>query len=354
MMIQVQEKQFQYSEPWDDLVELDLHQEATLKIPVSINTLRFYNYEALFTIFCVLRQGKLEEWQLKTFFAIMNAYQAAKSRYQSAVEAAQLSAAYAPDFGRNPANNRTIEVNELKRACITLMSGQHFETFDAMAREAGPHHYPEIKLAEAEAEARFVRLFEHGLDWANMTYVFYPYFWTRKDQWLMLSKLSDDDPLFAQFLQAGSARVQVPVRVGFQDTIVNYLAGNEIWDAEGNLINFDESGTAPEFPILQELKSRLSNQFEDGAGTLTVTQGDTNVIGSGTEFTDTDIRRRIRIGKAIYVIESRADQQLQLDRPFEAASATAAAYALGPRLVGEPWEVRIPTDLVKLDDFAIN
>src|SRR5262245_46817940 len=98
----------------------------------------------------------------------MNAYQAAKSRYQGAVEAAQLSAVYAPDFGRNPANNRTIEANELKRACITLMSGQHFETFDAMAREAGPHRYPEIKLAEAEAEARFVRLFEHGLDWANM------------------------------------------------------------------------------------------------------------------------------------------------------------------------------------------
>jgi hypothetical protein len=354
LMIQVQDKQFQYSEPWDDLLELVLHQEAVSKIPVSINSLRFHNYEALFTIFCVLRKEKYEEWQLKTYFSIINAYQAAKSRYENAIQAAQLTASYSQSFGRSAANNRIIEANELKRACITLMSGQHFETFDAMMRQAGPHQYPEINLAEAEAEARFVRLFEHGLDWMNITYVFYPYFWTRKDQWVVLSQLNDDDPLFAQFLQAGSARVQVPVRIGFDGTIMNYLSGIEIWDAEGNLINFEESGTSPQLTILQELKSRLSNEFEEGVGTLALIHDDRGATGTDTAFTDADNRRRIRIGTATYVIDSVTGQTLQFDRPYEGATSNASRYALGPRLVGEPWEVRIPTDLVKLADAPIH
>ncbi|HEY6219787.1 MAG TPA: hypothetical protein VIV65_06995, partial [Gemmatimonadaceae bacterium] len=354
LVIQVQNMQLHYKEPEDDLFELALHQEATSKIPISINSLRFHNYEVLFTIFCVLRQEKYEEWQLKTYFAIMNAYEAARSRYQSALEAAALSAGYASDFGRNPANNRSVESTELKRACITMMSGQHFETFDAMSRQAGPHGYPEINLTEAEAEARFVRLFEQGLDWMNITYIFYPYFWTRKDQWPLLSQLSDDDPLFAQFLRAGSARVQVPVRIGFEDALLNYFAGVEIWDSDGNLINFDETGGSPQLPILQELKSRLSNEFEEGEGRLFLTQGDASATGTGTAFTKSDERRRIRIGTATYVIQSVEGQAVGLDRAYEGATSQSATYALGPRLVGEPWEVRVPTDLVKLADMSIS
>jgi hypothetical protein len=354
LMIQIQDKQFQYTEPWDDLLEIPLHQEATTRIPVSINSLRFHNYEVLFTVFCVLRDAKMQEWQLKTYFSIMNAYNAAKSRYENALEAARLSAGYTADFGRNPARNREVEATELKRSCISMMSGQHFDTFDAMTRRAGAHGYPEINLAEAEAEARFVRLFEHGLDWANLTYLFYPYFWTRKDQWPLLSQMSDNDPLFAQFLQAGSARVQVPVRLGFEFAILNYLSGVEIWDADGNLITMDETGTAPQLPMLQELKSRLSNEFEEGSGTLQVTQGSLEVTGTDTEFTKADERRRIRIGTVIYVIQSINDQMIRLDRDFEGESSQAAGYALGPRLVGEPWEVRVPTDLVKLDNLTFN
>jgi len=354
--IQVQDKQFQYSEPWQDLVDLTLHQEATSKIPVSINTLRFHNYEVLFTVFCVLSQRKYEEWQTKTYFAVMNAYRTALSRYQAAVEAAQLNAGYTAEYGRSPAQNRQIERTELKKSCITMMSGQHFESFDAMSRSSAPYGYPEINLPEAKAEARFIRLFEHGLDWMNLTYVFYPYFWTRKDQWIGLSQISDNDDQFEQFLQAGAARVQVPVRVGFEASTLNYFAGVEIWDAEGDLINFDEDGDAPQLSILQEMKSRLSNEYVDGLGTLEVTNGSAGAKGTGTEFGEGDERRRIRIGTAEYVIGDvdEVTQQIRFDRPFEGSSDSDTGYALGPRLVGQAWEVKIPTNLVKLSDFPVS
>src|SRR5262249_44266041 len=47
-------------------------------------------------------------------------------------------------------------------------------------------------------------------------YTMYPYFWTGRDDWPQQSRLNDPDPLFAEFLRAGAARVIVPVRPGFE------------------------------------------------------------------------------------------------------------------------------------------
>lgn len=354
LMIQIQDQQLEYSEPWQDHVTLTLRPDVTAKVPISVNSIRFYNYEVLFSVLCILRLEKMDDWRLKTFFSIMKAYETARSRYYAAIEAARLSAAYAAPNWRSPAANREIEATELKRACITLMSGQHFETFDAMARNVAPHGYPEIDLPEANAEARYVQLFEQGIDWINLTYLFYPYYWSRKDQWLTLVQLSDEDALFARFLQAGSARVQVPVRQGFETTILNYLAGVEIWNAEGNLINFDDVGPgSPHLSMIDELKSQLGNSYEEGPGTVAVTKNSAEVTGDGEQvWGDEHMRRRIRFGVETYVIVNTAGGGFTLDRPYEGDTDAGTTYALGPQLIGEPWEILIPTSLVKLDDYA--
>lgn len=355
LVIQVQDQQFFYVEPVDDGLRLNLRVEPTAKLPVSINSLRFYNYEMLVTVFCVLRRETLETWRLKTFFAIRKAYEAAKARYDNAVEAARLQSGFGEPMGRNPAANREIERAELKRACISLASGQRFETFDAMNRNVAPHGYPEIDFAEAKAEARYIGLFEQGFEWNNMTYLFYSYFWSRKDEWLALVQLADDDPLFNRFLQAGAARVQVPVRPGFEHVVLNYLSGIEIWDADGNFIASEDGDGSPlHLSIITELKNQLGNTDSQGEGTVSLTNGSDLVTGMGTQFTRDDERRRIAFGTARYEIKRwEAPDRVRLRTPYAGETEQAAGYALGPRLVGEPWEVRLPTNLVKLDDYDI-
>ena len=39
-----------------------------------------------------------------------------------------------------------------------------------------------------------------------MLYIFYPYFWGNKEDWVTISQITDDDPLYTRFLQAGAAR----------------------------------------------------------------------------------------------------------------------------------------------------
>jgi hypothetical protein len=353
MICQVQALEYAFTQPVWKNVPLD----PAAKVTVSVNTTRFYNYEFLITIFCTLTDGRREEWKLNTFFAIQNAYRAAKTKYDNAVEAARIRAGYDVSFGRNPLENREIEKTELKRACISLATGQRFDTFDAMNRHVAPFGFPEIDFAEAKAEARYIQLFEQGFEWHNLTYVFYPYFWSRKDAWPTLAQLSDGDPLFTRFLQAGAARVQVPVRLGFESSILNYLAGVNVWDGEGNLVAFDDDDPHSfHFSLLNELKSQLGNNDIAGVGTLSVTQGQAGVIGSGTAFHPVDdLRRRINIAGDIYVVKTITDaQEINLDRPYEGPTDGAATYTLGGQLIGEPWEVRLPTSLVKLDDYAIS
>jgi hypothetical protein len=56
-----------------------------------------------------------------------------------------------------------------------------------------------------------------------MTYLFYPYQWAGRSRWAELAVRTSADPLHEAFLQAGAARVVVPVREGFEHTVARYL-----------------------------------------------------------------------------------------------------------------------------------
>jgi hypothetical protein len=354
LVIQVQDKQTFYTEPTDDGFTWALRVEPTPKLSVTLNALRFHNYEMLVTVFCTLSKEKYEEWQLKTYASIMGAYADQKSRYDTAVAEARLRAEDAAVTGSNPALNRERERTELKKGCIALLTGQRFDVFDAVGRNVAPFGYPEVDFAEAKAEAPWVQAFEQAFEWNNMTYVFYPYFWGSKAEWPALAQLSDGDPLYASFLQAGAARVQVPARPGFDDQVVSYMSTKKLWTAaEGAVVSGgDGKGEDEELHIsvLDELRSQTGNNDVEGVGTVSVIQGSAAVTGDDTAFTKDDVRRRISIGGVIYVIKAFTDAtHVTLAAPYAGPSDTELPYSLGGVLVGEPWEVRLPTNLVKLD-----
>jgi hypothetical protein len=85
-----------------------------------------------------------------------------------------------------------------------------------------------------------------------------------------------------------------------------------------------------------------------------VTHDSAAVAGEATEFTSDDESRRIIIGGSTYVIGSVQDAlTITLTTPFAGVSAAGVAYATGGKLVGQPWEVKLPTDLIKLDNSLV-
>lgn len=184
----------------------------------------------------------LEAWQMETYSAIMAGYQRQKSEYDEWMADQKFDSNGVQ--GNNPLINRQIEKEELKKRCIELFSGQRFESFDAAVN--GLHNvsnYPEIHFDESRKEGLWVKYFEQVFDWSNMLYIFYPYFYGRKKNWLHIKALTNNDPIFEKFLQAGYARVVVPVRLGFEHYTIAGKQGYDCWinDNDPTLLPLENS-----------------------------------------------------------------------------------------------------------------
>lgn len=88
-----------------------------------------------------------------------------------------------------------------------------------------------------------------------MQYAFYPYFWSDYGRWEDKFKYDDPNYEFQQFMQAGSARVIVPVRLGYEEAVAHYLHTGEIWDGESP----PQIGDPLYFSIINEIKERAGH-----------------------------------------------------------------------------------------------
>jgi hypothetical protein len=199
-------------------------------IPVTVHTYRMWQWTASVEVDCQRTDRALNAWRLETHTAIMQAYLKLERDYADRLAALQTQAANAIQ-GRNPMENRAIERTELKKLALSMFTGQHFDMFGSI--RTGGYFYPEALLSEAELEGRYIRFFEQAFEWENMMYLFYPYFWGRKELWTNRALLPDADPQFAEFLRAGAARVVVPTRPGFEEAVVHFLDTGEIWEGAG-------------------------------------------------------------------------------------------------------------------------
>jgi hypothetical protein len=172
---------------------------------------------------CIRDAATLEAWRLQTYDKIATAYQALQAVYDQKVAEAHAASAESIQ-GQNPAINQSVVQAELKKLCITMMTGQHFSQFHAVTDPPDkPIHFPEVDVVEALREGPVVEFCEQAFEWQQMTYLFYPYFWGNKKNWVTMTGISDPDPLFTQFLTAGSCRVVVPVPIAYVDAVLYLL-----------------------------------------------------------------------------------------------------------------------------------
>jgi hypothetical protein len=225
---------------------LDL--EAT-SIPVFVKAYNMRSYAAAVEIECRHTPRAYTQWQHDTHAAILQGYLQKLAKYEEQVAANDVASGNVA--GQAPAANRNVERDELKRACIALLTRQHFDLFDAS--RPGSSGLPEFDFDEATDEGRYVRFFEQAFEWENMTYVFYPYFWGRKSEWIERLSYDDADPLFAAFLKAGSCRVVAPVRPGFETALDHFMSTGDTWSG-GEL----PSVTSELYlPIVEEIGDQL-------------------------------------------------------------------------------------------------
>ena len=201
-------------------------------------------YTVNITVKSKLTDAAMRKWQIKTYTTIMDTYNKLLAEYKSLLADYEDKTANIDQgggiqiTGKNPSINAEIIKNELKKHCITLIA-KEFDTdplydtlFNAM-NEVSPINTgsPKIDIEDSKSEGKLIQFLEQAFEWGQISYLLYPYFWGKAGNWEKAQSFYDEeDPLFGKFLQAGAARVLLPVRTAYEVAVLHFLYTREPWN----------------------------------------------------------------------------------------------------------------------------
>ncbi|MFI9555798.1 hypothetical protein [Nonomuraea endophytica] len=222
-----------------------LEKDASVSISVAANA-----WAVAIDVDCKLSPEAYASWQHAAFDAIITAYQQQLAEYNERKAQRELERSSSRQFGRNPLANRRVERDELKKWVIMMLAKQPELNLDSFRSPTGA---PVLDLDKANANGRYIRFLENAFEWQNMLYVFYPHLWGRRARWVSALNVTDPDADFAAFLRAGAARVQVPVRPGFERAVAYFVHTGNVWDGNDVPTVEDELYV----PIIDEITTNL-------------------------------------------------------------------------------------------------
>lgn len=269
-----------------DVADFDLSLNAKLELAPQV--LRDWQTQVYNKVKAIEQQRvdkKNQEAQLK--------YDSQLAEYRNRI--AELKAMAVNDLlqGRSEAFNREVIRIELKKHCLTMLT-KEFDTdnsddviakIDPIKESPGKFTYPGFKVTEdpktnttscgfedvggnstypsinierANEKGRYIQFPEQAFEWQQLAYLFYPYFWAQRPDWIqMMNRVDDADPNLTVFLQAGAARVLLAVTPAYEEAILHFLATREPW----------EGGPAPVIgdplfiPLHEELRKRQDDLY---------------------------------------------------------------------------------------------
>ncbi|NHZ95229.1 hypothetical protein [Massilia sp. CCM 8734] len=162
----------------------------------------------------------VEKWQMECHQIIMDQYESDLKQHRALLAAR--TEENGPYAALSEEQMRTIERTELKRAVLEIVRSGSGQAAPASPIVTGSA--PAIAPERLEQAAREVRFFEYAFEWDQVTYSFFPYFWSEgAQQWAAARFEQQGDSVFTAFLNAGFASVILPVRRGYEDAAALYL-----------------------------------------------------------------------------------------------------------------------------------
>jgi hypothetical protein len=183
-----------------------------------------------------------EAWRFKAWNALREATLAQHNQGLALLQARR-DRLWSQLSGADTLSLRRMEREELIRLALLWMIGP---SFDATPEDVGqvirrmldreqsdlPDDWPGASMfgkllakdwAIAQGFGEYVKFLHHAVEWENLLYFLYPYFWGSDD--LAREKLLFEHPdsNHRDFLRAGYARVVVPVRPGFENDFTKLL-----------------------------------------------------------------------------------------------------------------------------------
>jgi len=122
---------------------------------------------------------------------------------------------------------RQIEREEVMKHILRWLFGPDF-TFvpPGMPEDLyGPNQsvIDEVTWAQVLSRGEVIKFLHQAIEWENMVFFLYPYFWSHTARWELKKYLDHPDFLHRTFLKSGSARVVLTIRPGFERDFVTFV-----------------------------------------------------------------------------------------------------------------------------------
>ncbi|MBJ6128505.1 hypothetical protein [Microvirga splendida] len=220
-------------------------------VPVAMNADNFTSIAVTGTFRLRLTAVAAKQWAISAYGRVAERYEQLRREYAQAVIQATVS--QGPDPVTLPMGTRQwlnqIVRAELQRSAIDLMRNA---PVDYQLVQSHPYANADgtlsahpvadpVALHEVEPEVRFL---QQAFEWEHLTWILYPYFWGRRSEWNRTVVTNHPDPDFNVFLNAGAARLQIPVRPGFESMVKHFMETGEVYLGEG-LPSMGDEGYLP-------------------------------------------------------------------------------------------------------------
>ncbi|MDZ7839602.1 MAG: hypothetical protein U5R46_02100 [Gammaproteobacteria bacterium] len=183
-----------------------------------------YNaFASTVSIYCEPTSETVTSWRNGILASIIADYWRQKEVYAQQQVMTQPDADPLEDLSAaQSAELREIEKSEVKFAAIAILRGQD------------PSGYPVSTNAQwfrnYQDHADEILFVEQAFEWEHLQFTLYPFYWsTAGDRAALMFGLRGGDRQFREFLKAGAARVQIPVRPGFEEDVEAYLNDGVVW-----------------------------------------------------------------------------------------------------------------------------
>lgn len=204
----------------------DYSANFTQHIPIAVSTYGLDGATINVTARFERTSDALDEWRASVYQAIVQSYERLKLAYDQAEAAAESNSETHRLRDMTSDEKDKVMIGELKRSCIDLLTRGDYMDYTSMNQSGDAA--PFMRYNQAIKYGKYVSYFENCFEWDQMTYRFFPYFWSRESKWSEKLTTTDSDSLFSTFLSSGAAQIIVPVRPGYEKSVRSYVDSGSV------------------------------------------------------------------------------------------------------------------------------
>lgn len=209
-------------------------------VSVAVNADNFTSIAGSCTLSLTLTDDAREAWALAAYGRVAERYEQLRREHAQAVMQAtadQPTASVSLPAGSRQKLHQIVRA-ELQRSAVDIMRNAPvdvdlIEHYPYANPDGTLGAHPTVDLGGLRMSEPSVRFLQQAFEWEHFAWIVYPYFWGRRSEWSRTIAVSHPDPEFAAFLNAGAARVQIPVRPGFEGLVKHFMETGEVYEGGG-------------------------------------------------------------------------------------------------------------------------